>query len=148
MADIVDSRTRSRMMSNIRGRNTKPEVSLRKALHRAGFRFRINARRLPGTPDIVLPKWQTVIFVHGCFWHRHPGCRKATKPATNIEFWTQKFDANVERDAKAVAQLLSLGWRTAIVWECAVMPRIGDELIEQVGDFIRGAGGRQIEFGG
>ncbi|WP_170429181.1 very short patch repair endonuclease [Ruegeria arenilitoris] len=146
MTDIVDSQTRSRMMSNIRSRNTKPEVSLRQALHREGFRFRVNALGLPGSPDIVLPKWQTVVFVHGCFWHQHPGCSKATKPSTNVEFWTKKFEANSRRDAKVLGQLHGLGWRTAIVWECAVKPHFGEELIQQVGEFIRGAGGQHIEF--
>jgi DNA mismatch endonuclease (patch repair protein) len=84
MADIVDQKTRSRMMSRIRGSNTKPEILLRKALHAEGFRFRINVRRLPGTPDIVLPRWNTAILVHGCFWHRHPGCPKATNPSLSI----------------------------------------------------------------
>ncbi|MCJ8336002.1 MAG: very short patch repair endonuclease [Epibacterium sp.] len=82
-------------MSRIRGRNTRPEVALRKALHRRGFLFRLNAKKLRGSPDIVLPKWKTVLFVHGCYWHRHPGCRKATTPSSNAEFWTEKFRQNV-----------------------------------------------------
>jgi DNA mismatch endonuclease, patch repair protein len=128
-------------MSNIRNKNTKPEVRLRKALHREGFRFRINVRSLPGSPDIVLPKWQTMVFVHGCFWHQHPGCPKATKPSTNVEFWNKKFEANNRRDARVLGQLHGLGWRTAIVWECAVNPHLGEELIQQVEDLLRGAGG-------
>ncbi|MTI01649.1 very short patch repair endonuclease [Roseibium sp. RKSG952] len=147
MTDIVDVQTRSRMMSNIRSRNTKPEVSLRQTLHREGFRFRINVRGLPGSPDIVLPKWQTVVLVHGCFWHQHPGCSKATVPNTNTEFWSQKFEANRRRDVKVLEQLHALGWRTAIVWECAITPRMGEELVHQLGEFVRGAGGQHMEFG-
>lgn len=138
MADIVDKKTRSRMMSGIRGTNTKPELRLRKALHAAGFRFRINVRSLPGTPDIVLPKWNTAIQVHGCYWHRHPGCSKATTPSSNVAFWKEKFETNIKRDSRALADLHDLGWRTAIVWECAIAPHVGEELIEAISEFVRG----------
>jgi DNA mismatch endonuclease (patch repair protein) len=104
------------MMSRIRGRNTRPEVVLRKALHRRGFRFRLNAKKLSGSPDIVLPRWKTVLFVHGCYWHRHPGCRKATTPSSNVEFWAKKFRQNVERDARNIRDLQEAGWRVGVVW--------------------------------
>ncbi|WP_439849746.1 very short patch repair endonuclease [Pseudomonas syringae] len=116
--DIVDSATRSRMMSGIRGKNTRPELLVRKFLHAHGFRFRLHRKDLPGNPDIVLPKLKTCIFVHGCFWHRHPGCRYATMPKTRPEFWAEKFSKNVARDAKSILALRQLGWRTIIIWEC------------------------------
>lgn len=120
MADVVDIVTRSRMMAGIRGKDTGPELALRRALHRAGFRFRLHAKELPGRPDVVLPKWSAAVQVHGCFWHRHPGCRFATSPATRPEFWAAKFAGNVERDTRNHAALLALGWRVATVWECAL----------------------------
>ncbi|MGO6676457.1 very short patch repair endonuclease [Rhizobium ruizarguesonis] len=118
--DVVDKATRSRMMSNIRGRDTRPEVMLRKALHRLGFRFRLHVKGLPGKPDIVLPKYRAAIFTHGCFWHRHHGCRFATSPATRVEFWNAKFTGNVERDGRVRDALNGAGWRVATVWECAL----------------------------
>ncbi|WP_313331146.1 very short patch repair endonuclease [Sphingobium yanoikuyae] len=120
MTDIVDRETRSRMMAGIGGRNTRPELALRSALHARGFRFRLHARDLPGKPDIVLPRYRAVIFVHGCFWHRHADCRYATTPATRPEFWQEKFAGNVRRDAAAVAELRHRRWRVAIVWECGL----------------------------
>lgn len=119
MADVVAPETRSRMMAGIRGRNTRPELSVRRALHAAGFRYRLNVAGLPGRPDIVLPRHRAVIFVHGCFWHRHPGCRYATTPATRPEFWAAKFDANIRRDREVRDRLVAAGWRVATVWECA-----------------------------
>lgn len=120
MTDVVSAATRSRMMAGIRGRDTKPELTVRKALHGAGYRFRLHRRDLPGTPDIVLPKHRVCIFVHGCFWHRHLGCRFATSPATRVEFWSTKFQSNVARDAEAQRRLIELGWRVLIVWECGI----------------------------
>jgi DNA mismatch endonuclease (patch repair protein) len=108
------------MMSRIKGTNTRPETELRKALHRLGLRFRLHDRDLPGRPDIVLSRWKAVIFVHGCFWHQHQGCRYATMPATRPEFWSAKFEANKARDERSLTELKALGWRTAIVWECAL----------------------------
>ena len=105
-------------MSQIRGKDTKPEILLRSLLHRRGFRFRLHAPGLPGTPDIVLPKYRTVIFVHGCFWHRHEGCSNATMPKTRTDFWTEKFRRTVERDQEKQAQLERAGWRVLTVWEC------------------------------
>lgn len=120
VADIVDKQTRSRMMRGIRGKNTKPETALRKALHAKGLRYRLHTARLPGKPDIVFPKFNAVVFVHGCFWHRHNNCRFATSPNTRTEFWMQKFDANVARDSRNQNQLAEMGWRVAIVWECGL----------------------------
>lgn len=120
MTDIVDTATRSRMMSGIRGKNTKPEIVVRKALFAEGFRFRLHRRDLPGAPDIVLPRWRVVIFVHGCFWHRHHGCRYAKIPATRPVFWREKLDGNAQRDKRAIKMLLESGWRVLVVWECAV----------------------------
>lgn len=134
--DIVDRQTRSRMMSRIRGNNTKPETRLRKALHARGFRFRLNVRTLPGTPDIVLPKWNAVIFVHGCFWHRHPGCLKSTTPTTNVDFWKRKFAANVARDARALSELHERNWRTVVVWECAITPIVHEDVLQKISAFL------------
>lgn len=119
-ADIVTPAARSAMMSRIRGKNSRPELALRRQLFAAGYRFRLHRRDLPGSPDIALPKYGVVIFVHGCFWHRHPGCVKATTPSSNAAFWAAKFATNVERDASAIERLGALGWRVAIVWECAI----------------------------
>ena len=120
MADIVDRRTRSRMMAAIRGRDTAPELALRRTLHAMGFRYRLHSRKLRGRPDIVLPRYRAVVFVHGCFWHRHEGCRYATTPATRPGFWKAKFAANVARDADVRSALIRDGWRVATVWECAL----------------------------
>lgn len=118
MVDVLSPERRSWNMSRIRGKDTKPEISLRSLLHRAGYRFRIHDRRLPGHPDIVLPKYRTAVFVNGCFWHRHPGCSKCYTPASRTEFWQEKFAATVERDARKAAQLRDLGWDVITVWEC------------------------------
>lgn len=118
--DVVDPATRSRMMAGIRGKGTRPEIAVRRALHAAGFRFRLHDRRLPGRPDIVLPRYRAVILVHGCFWHRHEGCRLTTTPATRVEFWEQKFAGNVARDARDAVLLAAAGWRIAVVWECGL----------------------------
>lgn len=120
MADIVDRVTRSRMMAGIRGANTAPERRVRSFLHRAGLRFRVHGRRLPGRPDVVLGRWRTVVLVHGCFWHRHAGCRFAYTPKTNREFWRAKFDENLGRDRRNIAALRKLGWRVIVIWECEI----------------------------
>lgn len=117
MVDVVDQATRSRMMSGIRGKNTKPERIVRSFLHRAGLRFRLHAK-LPGKPDLVLPKYRTAVFVHGCFWHRHEGCRYATTPANNALFWREKFAGNVSRDARKKQQLEQMGWKVLVIWSC------------------------------
>lgn len=118
MADVVDRKTRSRIMSGIRSKNTKPELAVRRHLHKAGLRFALHRRDLPGRPDIVLPRHGAVVEVHGCFWHRHPGCRFATSPATRKTFWQEKFADNVRRDRSNTRALRVLGWRVFVVWEC------------------------------
>lgn len=118
MVDTLTRERRSWNMSRIKGRNTRPELVLRSLLHSAGFRFRLHAKQLPGRPDIILPRYRTAIFVHGCFWHRHPGCRDATTPSTRREFWQAKFDGNVSRDARNQAALEAAGWTVLTVWEC------------------------------
>ena len=120
MADILTAEQRHRNMSRIRSRDTIPEKKLRSLLFRKGYRFRLYDKRLPGTPDIVLKKYLTVIFVHGCFWHRHTGCRFSTTPASNAAFWEKKFAGNTERDRKKETQLVSQGWHVIIVWECQI----------------------------
>ena len=105
-------------MSRVRQKNTDPELAVRRCLHLLGYRFRLHRRDLPGTPDIVLPKYRTVIFVHGCFWHRHPGCNKTTMPKTRVDFWSRKFQANTERDARKEQALRAIGWRPCVIWEC------------------------------
>lgn len=137
MTDIMNSQIRSKVMANIRGRDTKPELFLRRALHAQGFRFRVNLRRLPGSPDIVLTKWRAAVFVHGCFWHRHDGCRKATTPSTNTDFWTAKFGANVARDQRALDSLAALKWRTAVVWECALQGSSAPLALTKLTEFLR-----------
>ena len=125
MADIVNSQTRSRMMAGIRGKDTKPELALRRALHALGFRYRLHVKGVPGKPDIVMPKYNAIIFVHGCFWHRHRGCRYTTTPSSRRDFWTAKFDANVARDIVVRSALSQAGWRVATVWECALRTEAG-----------------------
>ena len=117
MADTLSPEGRSERMSRIRGKDTAPELALRKALHALGLRYRLHAR-LPGKPDIVLPRHSAVVFVHGCFWHRHRGCRIATTPKSNTAFWREKFDRNVARDKRVRRQLRVAGWRVFIAWEC------------------------------
>ncbi|WP_013503307.1 very short patch repair endonuclease [Rhodopseudomonas palustris] len=111
-------RARSANMARIGSRNTTPELTVRSALHRMGYRFRLHSSRLPGKPDIVLPRLRTVIFVHGCFWHRHPGCKFAYNPKTRSEFWQAKFVGNVARDARVLGVLRDMGWKVHVIWEC------------------------------
>jgi DNA mismatch endonuclease (patch repair protein) len=132
MTDIVDKATRSRMMSGIRGKDTKPEKAIRSALHSAGFRYRIHVSSLPGKPDIVFPKYKAVVFVHGCFWHRHLGCQWSTTPAANASFWRKKFAENVARDARNIEKLKMMGWRVATVWECALRLQPPSEVVDAI----------------
>ncbi len=125
--DVVDKATRSRMMAGIRGKDTKPELLVRSHLHRQGLRYRLHAK-LPGKPDLVFPKCRTVVFVHGCFWHRHPGCQYTTIPQNNADFWQTKFAANVKRDALVQEKLTALGWRVLVVWACQTSKKDLDEL--------------------
>lgn len=134
MEDV--SEARSRNMRAVRGTNTRPEMLVRRGLHRRGLRFRLHRRDLPGCPDIVLPRHRAVVFVHGCFWHRHEGCRYATTPATRREFWQNKFTANFERDRRALEGLRAAGWRVAVVWECALKGDRLEPTIEATGAWI------------
>jgi DNA mismatch endonuclease, patch repair protein len=118
LADVVDPATRARMMRGIKGRDTQPELAVRRYLHATGLRYRLHDRRLPGSPDIVLPRFGTVVFVHGCFWHRHQGCRYATTPSSRTEFWSRKFTQNVWRDAGNISALQAAGWTVLTMWEC------------------------------
>jgi DNA mismatch endonuclease, patch repair protein len=120
LTDYLSAAERSRHMARIRGRDTAPEKHLRRLIHRAGFRFRLHARTLPGSPDLVLPRYKAAIFVHGCFWHRHKGCTSAYEPKSRIDFWMRKFQENVARDKRQTRALKKAGWRIAIVWECGL----------------------------
>ena len=133
MVDTVDAATRSRMMSAIRGRDTAPERAVRKYLHAAGLRFRLGGAGLPGRPDIVLPRYRVAVFVHGCYWHRHRGCRFTTTPSTNVDFWKAKFVRNVARDASNEDKLRALGWRPLVIWGCETSHAEAlDELVRQI----------------
>lgn len=118
MRDRLSKARRSWNMSRIRGMDTGPEIVVRRLLHRMGYRFRVHVRELPGKPDVVLPKYRTVVFVHGCFWHRHRGCKNCTTPTNNRDFWMKKLEGNAVRDRIKRAQLRKLGWRVVVVWEC------------------------------
>lgn len=118
VADRLTPEARSRLMAAVRGRNTTPELAVRRLAHALGYRFRIHRSDLPGKPDLVFPSRRKVIFVHGCFWHRHAGCRKATMPKSQIEFWSAKFARNVERDARNECELRAAGWDVLLIWEC------------------------------
>lgn len=107
-------------MSRISGGNTKPEIVVRKILHGMGYRFRLHVKNLPGKPDIVLPRFKKVIFVHGCFWHGHKGCKRSKQPTTNVEFWREKIESNLRRDAVKISQLQELGWHVLILWACEI----------------------------
>ena len=135
MADTVSRSKRTEIMSSVKQRHTKPEIAVRKILHRHGFRFRLHNKKLPGTPDIVLPKHKAVIFVHGCFWHQHEGCRKSRRPTSNIEFWNEKLDKNIARDNRKELELKKSGWKVLNIWDC----EIKDEnlLIEKIESFLQ-----------
>lgn len=145
MADIVDRATRSRIMSRIRGADTGPERLLRRALHRLGLRYRLRPRHLPGRPDLVFPKYRAAVFVHGCFWHRHPGCPWAYEPKSNVEFWRRKFEENVERDRRVMAELRRRGWRVAVVWECALRRADPETVARQLAEWLAGEG-KELEI--
>lgn len=149
MADTVSAEVRSRMMSGIRGKNTKPELAIRKGLHAAGFRYRLHDVRLPGKPDLVLPKFRAVIFVHGCFWHGHE-CHLFKMPSSNTTFWQEKIAGNIARDRLAVEGLERAGWRIATVWECALKGktrRKPDEVIADIAGWLAGDADK-LEIGG
>lgn len=131
MVDIVDSATRSRMMASIRASNTKPELVVRSYLHRSGLRFRLQVA-LPGKPDLVLPKYRVALFVHGCFWHRHKGCRYTTTPSSNVAFWQEKFENNQRRDSQVRRELRQLGWRVLVIWSCELNDRRLSALVKKI----------------
>ena len=118
MVDFLSKEQRSQNMAKIKGRDTGPELAVRRTAHRQGLRFRLHRKDLPGTPDLVFSKHQLVIFVHGCFWHRHVGCRFAYTPKSRVKFWTEKFKQNVARDLRNESALISMGWHVAVIWEC------------------------------
>jgi DNA mismatch endonuclease (patch repair protein) len=137
MSDVVSSEKRCRMMSGIRGKDTKPELAVRRYLHSRGYRFRLHRKDLPGRPDIVLPKYNAAIFVHGCFWHRHKDCRFAYNPKSKIEFWQAKFAGNVKRDEEARQALLDLGWRVMLIWECGLRSNaVREQGIEAISEWL------------
>ena len=122
-------------MSRIKGKDTKIELAVRKYLFSKGFRFRVHVRNLPGKPDIVLKKYNTVVFIHGCFWHRHPGCKEATTPKTRVEFWESKFQTNIRNDTINTEALLQMGWQVIIIWGCQIENHFSEtmsELVEQI----------------
>lgn len=127
-------------MSRIRGKDTQPELALRRALHRQGFRYRLHGAGLPGKPDLVFPRYKTVVFVHGCFWHRHADCKIATTPKSNTPFWVEKFQKNMERDRRVAKALKDGGWCVLVVWECELAsPRKAQAAAERLGLLIRDA---------
>lgn len=145
MADVVDPATRSRMMSGIRSKHTRPELFIRRELHQAGFRFRLHVRHLPGSPDLVLPRYRAVIFVHGCFWHRHSGCKYATSPSSRPDFWRTKLEDNRRRDERHRRELLDAGWRVFTIWECGIRhapERLLEQLIAEL--HASGTGAREL----
>jgi len=144
MVDVVDPATRSRMMAGIKGKDTKPEMLLRRALHARGFRYRLHDRNLPGRPDLVFPRHRAAIMVNGCFWHHHKGCRYATVPASRPEFWSEKLNANADRDERNRAALAADGWRVGIIWECALRRSVA-EAAEQVAVWIVSGAADQLD---
>ena len=146
MADVVTPEVRSRMMSGIRGKDTKPEMLLRRSLHALGLRYRLHVADLPGKPDLVFPRFKAILFVNGCFWHRHAGCRYATTPATRREFWESKFAANVSRDEANRNRLLDSGWRVLVIWECALKGSSTHEVADASAQFIRSDSPKRLEL--
>lgn len=137
MVDVVPAHVRSRMMSGIQGKGTKPELIVRRMLFASGYRFRLHCKDLPGSPDIVMPGRRVAIFVHGCFWHAHQGCKYAKTPSTRTEFWTGKLQGNVDRDRRTADKLAEMGWRVLKVWECSTRdPAAVEGLPDSLRDWI------------
>ena len=134
MTDRFDSKKRSQIMSRIKGKDTLPEKTVRRILHRMGYRFRLHVKDLPGKPDIVLPKHNKIIFVHGCFWHGHRGCKRAARPESNSEFWNRKIDSNIKRDEKNLKALRSMGWDVLIIWQCQMENK--EKLRRKISEFM------------
>lgn len=150
MADVLTPEQRQRNMSRIRGRDTKPEMLVRRGLHARGLRYLLHDRKLPGRPDLVFPRYGAVVFVHGCFWHAH-GCALSKLPATRQEFWNKKLAENAARDRRAIEALLADGWRVLVVWECALRGpgrRMDDDVVEALAADIRSGTRSLLEFTG
>lgn len=132
--NMLTDASRSKNMAAIKGKNTKPEMVIRRFLHAEGFRFRLHRKDLPGSPDLVLPRYNLAVFVHGCFWHRHKGCHYASFPKTRVDFWDKKFSSNIHRDMKAQQDLLNKGWRVLVIWECGLKhcSNVVDEIVRSV----------------
>lgn len=130
-------------MGRVRGKDTRPEMIVRRLAHAMGMRFRLHRADLPGKPDLVFPKYRAVVFVHGCFWHRHPGCRKASTPKSNTEFWQEKFERNVERDKRNSVELEKAGWRVVVIWECETKSSDAEFKIREALNDIRKSNGKQ-----
>ena len=137
MTDIHDKKTRGYNMSRIKGKNTKPEMLVRKFLHKNGYRYRLNYSKLPGKPDIVLPKYKTVIFINGCFWHGHKGCKFFVVPKTRTEWWVEKIDGTIERDEIKNKELEKMGWNVKTLWECELKPEKRTKTLEDLIVFLR-----------
>lgn len=143
MADSLTPEKRSWNMAQIHSKDTTIEVKVRKYLFSQGFRYRKNDKRLPGTPDIVLPKYHSVIFIHGCFWHRHPGCKIATTPKTNTEYWNEKFAHNISNDEKKQEMLRSLGWNVIVLWQCDIEKRFDQTMQSLIADIVGNTEGNE-----
>lgn len=139
VTDTIDTDKRSEIMSRIRSRDTKPEMIVRRIAHRLGFRFRLHVKDMPGSPDLVFPRHRAVIMVHGCFWHRHPGCRRASTPKTRKTYWEGKFQGNVVRDRRSQDALTDLGWRVMVIWECET--RDQEAVAARIRSFLGGGAG-------
>ena len=135
MTDVLTKEQRHNIMSHIHGKDTSIEIKLRRALFARGFRFRKNVKKMIGSPDIVLPKYKTVIFIHGCFWHRHRGCRYATTPKTRIDFWKEKFNRNIKRDRRQTKELIKEGWNVLVVWECELKYNL-DDIVNEIDKIV------------
>jgi DNA mismatch endonuclease, patch repair protein len=150
MVDVVDSATRSRMMSGIREKNTTPEIAVRSGLYARGLRYDLHRKDLPGKPDLAIKRCKTVVFVHGCFWHQHE-CRLFKWPKSNAEFWRKKIEGNCVRDQRDIALLLQLGWRVLIIWECAIKNQSPEKIkimLDRAADWIRGQEGAGVQIEG
>ena len=132
MTDVLSKEQRKRCMSHVRGKDTKPEVMVRQFLFAQGFRYRLYRKDLPGKPDIVLPKYKTVIFINGCFWHGHSGCKYATIPEANHDFWLAKISGNIERDKSNHAKLFELGWKVIEIWQCELKPKFREQTLNNL----------------
>jgi DNA mismatch endonuclease, patch repair protein len=137
MVDVHDSETRSYNMSQIKAKDTKPELIVRKYLHKKGFRFRLHSNKLPGKPDIILPKFKTIIFINGCFWHGHDGCNKFVVPRTRTEWWLNKINKTKKRDAQVSQELKQMGWKVIIIWECELKSNADEQLFKLTEEIAR-----------